>query len=230
MALCLPPGCHAVITHTNVFAGMRIDVMGVTEVSGTDTDETFAAVDLTSPSTGARVSSALLLDGLSAETANLSFSLDFDANGMTGYGYMGRLSPGSIAAEMFYHADVETRLDYDWSFDYSEPNPFGLGRIYVKVDGTTISDLGNAGFVGYHEGRNTFSLSAGGDYVFQVVFSPNASGTNWESLEGTLEGSISFHFVPEPMTAILLGAGMLGLRRRRRVAGGLSQVSTEGRN
>jgi len=210
------PAANAAIVCTNVWAGMRIDVMGITEVSDAAAGETFAVVDLTSPSTGARVSAALVWDDLSAETADLQFGLEMSGNDMRQYGYLGRLSSGSIGAELVYHATVDGRLDYWWDFEYSEPNPFGLNRILVKANGVTLSQLGNAGYPSHHEGDDTINLVSGQDYVFQVIFGPNASGTNNSAIEGTLEGNMSFRFTPEPATMLMVGWGILPVLTTRR--------------
>jgi hypothetical protein len=208
---------NAAITDTNVSAGMRIDVEGVTEVSGSDTGTTYASVDLTSPSTGARVSSLLHINALSAEAANLNFNLLLNGNNMPGQGYLGQLSEeGSNSAEILYHADIGTTMGYSWNFDYIGSNPFGLQVIYIKENGTTIATLGDVGSIGHHEGSDTFGgLLAGNDYVIQTMFTPNVFG-GVGSIEGTLAGDISFSFVPEPATICLLGLGALGLLRRKR--------------
>jgi hypothetical protein len=207
---------NAAITGTNVSAGMRIDVAGVTEVSGSNTDATYASVDLISPSTGARVSSLLHINSFSAEAANLKFNLLLDGNNNMPLGsYLGYISwDNSNVAEIFYHADIDFAMKYSWNFDYIGPEPRGLNRIWVKENGTTIAELGNTGIVGHHEGSYTFGLLAGHDYTIQTIFNPNILG-DVGYIEGTLAGDISFNFVPEPTAICLLGLGAVMLRRKR---------------
>jgi hypothetical protein len=207
----------ATITGTNVSVGMRIDLQtSQTEISGTDVGTTYAEVDFTGPSTGARVSSLLHIDSLSSEAANLRFHLSYNGNDSPDVRYMGVSGPGPNIAEILYHAEIDVEMLYAWDFDYLGPEPFGLQSIHVKENGITIATLGDFGKIGHHEGADTFNLLSGNDYIVEVWFNPNAGGTGVGEISGALVGDISFVFVPEPTTLALLGLGSLGLLRRRK--------------
>ncbi len=198
---------NAGITGTSVYAGMRIDIGSITEVSGSDAHPTYASVDLLSPSTGAHVSSLLNLNSLSAESANLNFNLLLDGNNTSRSGYLG----GNDVVDIFYHNDRDVVVGYSWNFDYSGPNPWGLSVIWLQVDNVAvIAQLGDVGIVGHHEGSGTFTLSSGNPFPIRVDFGPNVQG-GMGFVDGTLTGNISFTFVPEPATLSLFGLGAAAL-------------------
>jgi hypothetical protein len=203
---------NAEITGTSVYAGMRIDIGGVTEVSGSDTGTTYASVDLLSPSTGAHVSSMLHINSLSAESANLNFNLLLDGNNTRKTGFLG----GENVVDIFYHNDRDVVMNYSWNFDYSGPNPWGLSVIWLQEDNVAvIAQLGDVGIVGHHEGSGTFNILAGNPFPIRAIFAPNVQGGVGPT-DGTLSGNISFNFVPEPCTLLLLGLGAAITTRRQR--------------
>ena len=206
----------AVILDTRVSVGLKIEHFDDgTLVSQTDTGKTFASVDLAIPAAGEQMSGLLEMDAIAAETAHLQFSFFMDGSDQWGSVGMGRIDKGCNFAEITYRAGVDSILTYSWNFEYEGPNVFGLGKVWLKENGTPMAELGDIlGKPRHHEGEDAFNLRAGNDYTFQVLFEPNAS-SNRLYTDGALTGEFSFAFVPEPATALLLGFGCLAALKKR---------------
>lgn len=211
------PASSSIIT-TEVTAGMRIDVDGVTDAIATDSDAVLASVDIFSPLTEATASSRLHFDSLTAEQANLDFSIAYEGNGFIGY--LGQSSDDANHAVINYHANVPSTLEYGWNFDYLGPNPFGLQVVRIYRDGVVLETLGEVGFnPGHHEGTGSIGLVGGFDYAVEVLFIPNVFG-GINDISGELAGDVFFNFngtsVPEPGAITLFGLGLFALSMARR--------------
>ena len=215
---------HATIIDTAVQVGMKIECWScdpILDALGTDSGATFAGVSLLGEESKISTFAKLGLDLPSGEEANLRFALGWNSTAYTGTGYIGQSAEYSNAADINYHADIDSQLDFAWKFDYTGSKPFGLQTIQIFANGVEIARLGDIPFgEGHFEGVDTFALLAGNDYAIRVGYYPNVSG-GVGNLQGDLAGNISFDFnggpaVPEPSSVALLGAGLVGLAYLRR--------------
>ncbi len=118
-------------------------------------------------------------------------------------------------AQITYHADTDTLLNYDWNFNYNDDNPFGIGVLIIDNHQGIYEYLGNGyGSGGPFVGSNVFNLEANQDYIFLTEIYSVVSGAIW-TLDGSLSGQVNFNFtptpVPEPTIIVLLGSGLIGL-------------------